>query len=55
MIQFKVAEPCPVKMAVADAVVVHSGGGYLTPYLGAYEVTPDIAAQTLATRVLRML
>ena len=55
MIRFKVTEPCPVKMAVADAVVVQSGGGDITPYLGAYDVTPDIAAQTLATRDKRML
>lgn len=40
MIRFKVTEPCPVKMAVADAVVVHSGGG------GSY-VLPAATGETL--------
>lgn len=40
MIRFKVTEPCPVKMAVADAVVVQSGGG------GSY-VLPAATGETL--------
>lgn len=55
MIRFKVTEPCAVKMTVADAVVVETGGGDIEPYLGAYDITPDLAAQTLVTRGKRML
>lgn len=45
MIRFKVTEPCPVKMAVADAVVVHSGGG--EPYDGDYTIIPKAEVQTV--------
>ena len=31
MIRFKVTEPCAVKMTVADAVVVETGGGDIEP------------------------
>ena len=54
MIRFKIIGPRPIRMRVDDAVQVDTGG-YLTPYVGAYEVTPDVAAQTLATRDKRML
>lgn len=55
MIRFKVCGARPVQMRVETAVVVNTGGGgYVEPYLGAYEVTPRPAAQTLYTRDRRM-
>lgn len=55
MIRFRVTEPRPVKMTVANAAIVNAGGEDIEPYEGTYDVTPALVAQTMPTRDKRML